>query len=496
MAVLFGGAASVCATEAVIEWDPAQGSATCDKKYDCFHVKMQNGQVLVVTVKNSLPGVYTYEQGVEDVSTQVVVPNAALPWPKTSTTPAAVAAKGPESTDATFYGCAEDLAPNLAAMQKDTEAEFLYYVLGSASAKIADVIQSGASADKLKALSDLKKSLSGVVKRSLTDADVEAMELDPTVIKTIGDCKEGAVFRIPAAKKAAAQDDRYAKFVSASDQLLSALRAHQLGKYEQLLRRARRARRSLLDALELSEAAGGQTVADKLAALFGIVEADKAALKETWEKQSVLLASLPPSTSDTQIRILEFGSVSQALNSDFTLHLKAKPTAMIPGGVERGVFVRVTLKYRWTYSVSSGVMFSGLVGDSYSKKLVVDERNPADNSIKRSHNELIAEERDTYSTEAAVMGVLYPLHDSFASNFGIFLGLGVDSNVSTRYYGGLAIRLGRVATVTAGLAMGKVKVLKENVDVRDIGTLEPGDAVRDKTSKAFVVGLTFALSQN
>lgn len=188
---------------------------------------------------------------------------------------------------------------------------------------------------------------------------------------------------------------------------------------------------------------------------------------------------------------------------DFKIKIsaKAKTDFTFVTTPPREKIVTATLSDSFDIGMSSGLAISGLVDDVYTIKTVTDTAEDGTTSERRT---AVLEEQDTSaSPEAAMFIHITPLGADFTRDWSswartvfprqLTLGLGLNSDVAARVYAGLSWKFGDVASLTAGVAGGRVKRLSNNVNRDDLGDVDPQASRRDIFRGSYFVGLSWRI---
>jgi hypothetical protein len=155
--------------------------------------------------------------------------------------------------------------------------------------------------------------------------------------------------------------------------------------------------------------------------------------------------------------------------------------------------ITVLLSSGWILSTSTGFAASRLVDDHYTVRTVVDTPTTGTTPAV-THREAVAEERDAATPEATYFVHLRNVSDPNgfwrALPRELSFGVGLATGVKGRLYLGASYALGSAGAFTVGIAGGNVKRLSRNVNVKNLGDVDPEATRRD----VFTAGPFVALS--
>lgn len=155
----------------------------------------------------------------------------------------------------------------------------------------------------------------------------------------------------------------------------------------------------------------------------------------------------------------------------------------------------------WKIVGATGFAFSGLSDDQYTFRTEVV--TPASGTTPAVTKRIaVREERDAYLPEVTgflhftKVGPLFNVAKSlqFLVPRQLSVGGGLSAGPSGRVYLGLSWPLGRVGSLTAGLAGGPVKRLSKNVDTNNLGDSDPQASRRDILRTAVFFGVSFRVT--
>ncbi|MEO8382482.1 MAG: hypothetical protein ABI779_22675 [Acidobacteriota bacterium] len=152
--------------------------------------------------------------------------------------------------------------------------------------------------------------------------------------------------------------------------------------------------------------------------------------------------------------------------------------------------VQVRLRNGWGVSTSTALMASGLSDDTFTTSAYTATVNGA--SVEK--HRAIREERDIASPEIAFLVNLVPKAPSMLGRSVLSVGLGLGQNNGGRLYGTWGYRFGQAGAFHFGFALGKVKRLSKNVDVEDLGDVDPNASRRDVMRPSFTIGISWRLT--
>lgn len=200
--------------------------------------------------------------------------------------------------------------------------------------------------------------------------------------------------------------------------------------------------------------------------------------KVMWDQVNTLLAIAPVRRTDGPSATFTYDD----RDFDVTIVIKAlSPLIQNPQISTKAV---VQLKGAWKVSTTTGFAISGLRDDHYT---TTTETTGTGTTV----NKAVREERDVISIpEVTLFLHVYPQAQRFAFSAGI----GVAAEASGRMYLGCSYRLGRAGALTFGVAGGKVKRLSKNVNVDDLGEVDPEAARRDVYRGSFLFGYSWTLT--
>jgi hypothetical protein len=152
--------------------------------------------------------------------------------------------------------------------------------------------------------------------------------------------------------------------------------------------------------------------------------------------------------------------------------------------------VQVRLRNGWGVSTSTALMASGLSDDTFTTSAYTATVNGS--SVEK--HRAVREERDIASPEIAFLVNLLPKAPSMFGRSVLSVGLGLGQNNGGRLYGTWGYRFGQAGAFHFGFALGKVKRLSKNVDVEDLGDVDPNASRRDVMRPSLTIGISWRLT--
>lgn len=152
--------------------------------------------------------------------------------------------------------------------------------------------------------------------------------------------------------------------------------------------------------------------------------------------------------------------------------------------------VQVRLRNGWGVSTSTALMASGLSDDTFTTSTYTATVNGA--SVEK--HRAVREARDIASPEIAFLVNLVPKAPSMLGRSMLSVGLGLGQNNGGRLYGTWGHRFGQAGAIHFGFALGKVKRLSKNVNVEDLGNVDPNASRRDVMRPSLTIGISWRLT--
>ena len=168
---------------------------------------------------------------------------------------------------------------------------------------------------------------------------------------------------------------------------------------------------------------------------------------------------------------------------DIVITIKALNPLLANPDIESRASVRLAHAFR--VLTTTGLALSGLVDDHYT--VVTETVNGTD--VRKAR----AERSDKISIPEATLFIHLTPFGSY-SRLAASVGIGIASNASGRMYAGLSWRLGTAGALTFGVAGGNVKRLSRNVDVNNLGTVDPEATRRDVYRTSYMFGISWRLT--
>lgn len=275
-------------------------------------------------------------------------------------------------------------------------------------------------------------------------------------------------------------DDAYENLLIATDELRSAL----LGDFTDYALRFRYLTNARVQLLRALAPAATSTAAEVLAALkarrVSILMTD-AQFTAYWTELDDLIATAAVAPTNGPSKSFTYD------DRDFDVNVLIKPVNDLVQNPPLETRSVVQLKNAWRISTTTGLAVSGLRDDHYTTRT----ETTGSGTTAVTKKIAVREDRDQVSVPEATLFVnLYPP----ACNWAFSAGMGVATNASGRIYLGASYRLGRAGALTFGVAGGKVKRLSKNVNVDDLGTVDPEASRRDVYRGSFMLGFSWSLT--
>lgn len=190
--------------------------------------------------------------------------------------------------------------------------------------------------------------------------------------------------------------------------------------------------------------------------------------------------------------------ISIADDTDVTVTFALATQNPLIAGPPAGFSVAARIGRGWRLTSSTGFAASRLVDDVYTVRTVVDTPATA-TTPEVSHREALREDRDAATPEACFFVHTRYLGQREASTRWLprelTFGVGVATGTSGRLYTGFGYSLGSRASITVGVAAGKVKRLSKNVNEKNLGTDDPEASKRDAFQFAPFVALSWRFNE-
>lgn len=220
----------------------------------------------------------------------------------------------------------------------------------------------------------------------------------------------------------------------------------------------------------------------ELARVVARREALAADVKVSWDVVREVLKTAPVKPTPLGPFLVTFR------DGEVDIALKIVPTTANPTGVAREVAIPVRERHGWGWSTSTGFAAAGLTDQNFSARTVtVTPATETKEAVTR--RELVSESSDRLRVQPSIFLHLYPFGGVW-ERVALTTGASLSPNTNAQVYAGASLRLGRIGTLTAGIAGGNVKRQSLNIDADDLGDLDPQQTRRDVFMTRFFVAIT------
>jgi hypothetical protein len=176
---------------------------------------------------------------------------------------------------------------------------------------------------------------------------------------------------------------------------------------------------------------------------------------------------------------------------DFDIEIIIKATNPLLSNPDIDTTSAIRLTHAFRVTTTTGFAISGLVDKHYT--VVTETVGTGDDA--HEVRKAVEEERDKISIPEATLFVhLAPAGGGKWSRAAISVGIGIANDASGRLYAGVSWRIGSAGAFTIGMAGGKVKHLSRNVDVDNLGEVDPEQSRRDVYRSSYMVGISWRLT--
>ena len=211
---------------------------------------------------------------------------------------------------------------------------------------------------------------------------------------------------------------------------------------------------------------------------------DAEAFREFWRKLDQLLSAAPTELADFRPYEVEYA------DRDFDLELTFAPINDLIRAPADGRRVQVRLRNGWGVSTATALMVSGLADDVYTTNAYTVTEGETEVTKHRA----VRESRDVVSPEIAFLVSLFPKPPSSLGRSILSVGVGLGQGSGGRLYGTWGYRFGHAGSFHFGVAIGKVKRLSKNINVADLGDVDPNASRRDVMRPSVTIGISWRLT--
>jgi hypothetical protein len=267
--------------------------------------------------------------------------------------------------------------------------------------------------------------------------------------------------------------DAYNALVSAVTVMETTLRSN-LSSYPQAISVLRSARSALLSAVQPvadDPTAVAKAIITKVAAEGSGLSATETELADRWSKLTKFVSVAPAGLGDLAPQVFRY------VDRDFDIVADIKPTFDLFVIPPRRFITVTQLTNAWTVRTTTGIAFSGLYDEHYTKRTNGTTTN------------VVTERRDMALPDATMLLHVSPRGSN--DRHSLTLGIGIATGTANgRLYVGYGRKLGQVAAWTLGIAGGNVKRLSESIDRDNPGSADPEQSRRDVFKFAPFIGIS------